>query len=172
VAGQDEDAQLRPRAPRKAAEPQKEVKDAGATSDAVEAEILKVNYVFNRELYDLAIPRYEKLLAEHPAYARLDRAHYPLGLAYYNLAAKLEKQEGAADQPRVERLKKAITHLKEAIKRKEFESRPEATRILGHALLLLDDFEGATKAFQWVVDKEGRPRKRFPLPSASARPRT
>ncbi|MBI4607357.1 MAG: tetratricopeptide repeat protein [Planctomycetes bacterium] len=126
-------------------------------ADPVRDEILKVNYVFNRGLYDLAIPRYEKLLAESPGYARADLVHYPLALSHYHVASRPpggEKAPGEAE--RKDHLRKAVAHLKEALKRRDFESRLEATRLLGQSLLLLEDPDQAAKAFSWVVEKHPR----------------
>ncbi len=140
--------------------------DLQAAADPVREEILKVNYVFNRELYDLALPRYEKLLAENPDYARAELIHYPLALCHYNLAiqqkggAKGKVGTGAgssaaeaSEDASKKQLRKAVTHLKESLKRKELESRSEATRLLGQCLLLLEDFDGAAKTFQWILDR-------------------
>lgn len=128
--------------------------------DPVKAEILKVNYVFNRGLYELALPRYEKIIAENPSHARLDLAYYPAALCRFNLAvaapAKPASTTRAAidrDVDRKEHLRKAVSHLKEALRKKELEPRAAATRLLGQSLLLLEDHESAAKAFQWVVDR-------------------
>jgi TolA-binding protein len=151
--------------------------------DPVYEELLKINYVFNRELYDLALPRYEKLLEENPRYPRADLIHYALALCHYHLAMghlamghvaagrvaagqvatkvpapagaspKAEGSAGGAAKSKKEHVQKAIAHLKEAIKRKDFESRLEATRLLGQCFLLSEDYEDAAKTFQWVMEK-------------------
>lgn len=130
-------------------------------TDAVLDEILKVNYVFNRGLYDLALPRYEKLLDANPTYARADLIHYPLALCHYNLAlaqaspTRKTPAGGDADAAasKTTHLQRAVTHLKEAMRRKEFESKSAAMRLLGQTFLLLEDFDNAAKTLQWVVDK-------------------
>ena len=137
-------------------------KDREQAKDPVYEELLKINYVFNRELYDLALPRYEKLLEENPQYARAELIHYALALCHYNVATRGPAKSGtppkgqgdaATGASKNEHVRQAIVHLKEAVKRKDFESRVEATRLLGQCFLLSGDFGGATKTFQWVIEK-------------------
>ena len=137
--------------------------------DPVHEEFLRVNYLFNRELYDLAIPRYESLLAAHPDYEKIHAIRYALALSHYNLATRLRKErpaggpgpaaakEGqgkAAESPADAHLRKAMGHLREVLKKKDFEPRVEATRLLGQVLLLVGDGENAAKAFRWVLDRK------------------
>ena len=147
--------------PRKGARPAAD--EPGAeTGDPIRAEILKVNYVFNRGLFDLALPRYEKILKDHPDYARADLVHFPLAICHYNLAVQppargAASAGGTADQnpdaAKTEHLKQAVSHLKDALRVKEFASRSEAMSLLGRSLLLLGDADGAAKTFQWIVEK-------------------
>jgi TolA-binding protein len=184
--------------------PGAEAPESGGAKDPVHEEFLRINYLFNRELYDLAIPRYEALLLANPAYAGAGAVHYALALCHYNLAAQTKPAAGSgasgaapaaaagkeaarpeplgparekggdgaaaaaaaggakpagADPVRSERLKKAVQHLKEALRRKDFEPRLEATRILGQSLLLLADHENAAKAFQFITERQAPPRE-------------
>jgi TolA-binding protein len=140
--------------------------DEGKEKDPVHDEFLKVNYLFNRELYDLAIPRYEAILQANPGYARAEAIHHALALSHYNLAAKAtprpgapgkaETAPGAEGDPRTAHLRKSVHHLKEALKKKDFEPRLESTRLLGQCLLLLQDGANAAKTFQWVLERSPR----------------
>ena len=150
----------------KATEPARAQEKAPAEleNDPLHQEFLKINYIFNRELYDLAIPRYEKLLEAGPP--RPEFVHYALALCHYNLALKgapgsqsaLPEARGSGlDAAKKAHLKEAISHFKEAIKRRDFESRVSATRALAECFLLQGDHENAAKAFQWVVDRKPPP---------------
>jgi len=136
--------------------------------DPVYDELLKINYVFNRELYDIAIPRYEKLLEKNEDYPRAHEIHYALALCYYNLAIG-ERPEGSApsDKPPTAgarnplgastkgRLKKAVLHLKKAMRNNRLESKAEAAGFLGQSLLLLGDWKDAATTFRWILERSG-----------------
>jgi len=154
--------------PKEPAQPEAPAKDG--SKDPIHEEFLRVNYLFNRELYDLAIPRYESLLAAHPDYEKIHAIRYALALSHYNLATRIRKERGAAiasatparegqaktpaESPADAHLRKAMGHLREALKKKDFEPRVEATRLLGQVLLLIGDTENAAKAFRWVLDRK------------------
>ncbi|HVR75184.1 MAG TPA: tetratricopeptide repeat protein [Planctomycetota bacterium] len=142
-----------PQAQEGAARPAKTGKDRAES--ALDEEIRKINYVFNRGLYEIAIPRYQKLIESHPGHGRLDLVHYPLALCHYHLATQREDAAPgtSALEARNVHLKEAVTHLKEALKAREFESKVEALRLLGQSLLLLEDFQGAAKTFQAIVER-------------------
>ena len=142
------------------AKPRKPPGEASGDTDPIHEEILKINYVFNRGLHELALPRYEQILAANGSYARTDLLHYPIALCHYNLATaappgtkKAVDSPGEASALRQGHLKKAVFHFKEAFRRKELEPRATATRLLGQSLLLLEDADAAAKAFQFVLDK-------------------
>jgi TolA-binding protein len=148
---------------RKPAEKPAAPPDEAKEKDPVYEEFLKVNYLFNRELYDLAIPRYEAILQANADYARADLIHHALALCHYNLAAKARKEpagaaakqavRAAGEDGKTAHLKKAVAHLKEALRKKDFEERLEGTKILAQCLLLLGDGANAAKAYQWALER-------------------
>ncbi len=142
--------------------------DAALEGDPLYREYLGINYVFNRELYELCVPRYEKLLASKPGPALAAHVHYALGLCHYQLAARLlrgsessllssagpARAQGAAPKGKAaEHLRKSLEHLKTAIRERKFGARLSATVALGQTLLLSGDYAAASQAFGWALEQ-------------------
>ncbi len=127
---------------------------AAEKSDPVRRKFLQINFLFNRGLYDLAIPEYEKFLAENPKFGDLALAQYAVALCHYKLATADEKaaESEPAKARRDKHLRAGIRYLKDAIRNRRFSRRAEATRLLGQCLLASGDERNAVKAFRWSAE--------------------
>ena len=143
-------------------------KSGAVRRDPVREKFLKINYIFNRELYALAVPEYERFLKDHPDFKDAAFVHYALALCHYNLVTRPQQAAGTSESGPVAEapssgkttrsLRGAIKHLKEALRTRGFKSRAEATHLLGQCLLRIGDYRNAATAFRWVVAK-GRSEK-------------
>ncbi len=131
---------------------QSESRSKRRKADPVREKFLKINYAFNRQLYHVAIPEYEEFVVQHPEFRDLGLVHYALGLSHYHVATKPPSvtQDGEEFSPR-KHLEASVASLRRALSSKRFKVKAEATRVLGQALLRLQDYRGAEKAFEWVV---------------------
>ena len=132
----------------------------GAETDPAYERFLKINYVFNREHFELAIPQYEKLLAEHPEFAQKGAVHYALALCHYASgpakAQKLREDSGtsigaAPTSTTQKHLADAVRHLEAALDSEVFEEKQAARQLLGQCYLSLGEFQSAGKAFSKVL---------------------
>ncbi|MGQ9591810.1 MAG: tetratricopeptide repeat protein, partial [Planctomycetota bacterium] len=149
--------------------------DPALAGDPLYQEFLRVNYVFNRELYELCIPRYEKILAAKPGPALAPHVRYALALCHYHLASKAEERGssalasvapgaavrsgtgGAVEGKAAQHARKAIEHLRAAVLDRKFGARAAATVTLGQTFLLLGDPASAAQAFAWVLERGSAP---------------
>ena len=148
VAGQDDKGKSTSR--RRRSDRERTTRQANA---AAREEFLKINTLFNRELYSLAVPRYEKLLEDHPSFAERPMALYALALCHDALAAEaLGSDEEDAAVRRSEHLQKVAKHLESALADAGFAHAGEARDLLAQTRLDLGDPEGAVESFQWILD--------------------
>lgn len=149
--------------------------DPALAGDPLYQEFLRVNYVFNRELYELCIPRYEKILAAKPGPALAPHVRHALALCHYHLASKAREASasalasvapeaatrsgtgGAIEGKAAQHARKAIEHLRVAILDRKFGARAAATVTLGQTFLLLGDSASAAQAFAWVLERGSAP---------------
>jgi tetratricopeptide (TPR) repeat protein len=155
------------RSPRAAAKPPAVEKKRSPAHD----EYLKINYIFNRELYELAIPRYRKLLEDHPGFADKAMVDYALAVCHSSLASKPEGQSrGTAGRPpatgadaaegtRRVHLEEAVKHLQAALADRRFEEREAALRLLARCQLGLGDAVAAAKQFQALLEHQKGPER-------------
>ncbi|MBN1442121.1 MAG: tetratricopeptide repeat protein, partial [Planctomycetes bacterium] len=117
------------------------------------AELLKINYIFNRQLYEIAIPRYLKLLEAHPDFEDRAMVHHALALCYHSLArpSGAEAEEAASDPRRREHLESAVRHAKLCLAEKGFARRAEALDVLARDLLELGRSDEAARAFETLA---------------------
>lgn len=136
---------------------------AAESPGSAASEFLKINYVFNRGLYEIAVPRYLALLEKHPDFDRASTVHYALAVAYRSLAtATSGASEGSAPPADAERrghLESSQRHARLALEDRELAARDDALEILGLDLLDLGDLTTAAKAFRALVKRTDGARK-------------
>jgi TolA-binding protein len=136
---------------------------AAETASPAQAEFLKTNYVFNREHFDLALPRYEKLLLDYPEFEGKAMVHYAVALCHEALAARTAANPSSAGKDEAElrrrHLTEAVKALRSALvperpgkKGPPFEKRREAAELLAQCLLELGQHEEAAVEFRALVD--------------------
>jgi hypothetical protein len=91
-------------------------------------EFLKINFSFNRGLYSIVIPRYEKLLKDHPQFESRAMVHYALALCHSHIAARQLAAGSAAAKSQAHH-EKTVRALRSALADKKF---PAGQRIEGH----------------------------------------
>lgn len=129
--------------------------DPTKNSEARE-EFLKINFVFNRKLYELAVPRYRKLLEKYTDFEDKALVEYALALCHDHLAARAAKpglSREEADALRQKHYQAAVRELKAALSDKKFQRRQEAVALLARCQLGLGDHEGATRSFEWLAGR-------------------
>jgi TolA-binding protein len=134
-------------------------------------QFLKINYVFNREHYELAIPQYEKLLVDYPKFDQKGAVHYALALCHYSWGTaesdtttarsptSAAPSPSGADAPTPqtpEHLEEAVRHLEAALKLNGFKEKDAALHLLGQCCLSLGDYPRAGKAFSKVLGETSR----------------
>jgi len=116
-------------------------------------EFLKINFSFNRGLYSIVIPRYEKLLREHPRFEDRATVQYALALCHSHLAAK-QSATGAEPGPARAHHEKAVRALKSALAGPGLPAAQhlEARDLLAQSLLAVGDHDGAAEAYGWILE--------------------
>jgi len=132
---------------------------AQAPDDAARDELLKVNSLFNRDLFDLAIPRYEKILERYPDFAERSSVHFALALSHDALAAQKEAartKDGAKDETALgqarEHRRRAAQHAREALRDRSLKDRRQAMDVLAANLLRLGAPEEAAKVYGTLLE--------------------
>lgn len=125
---------------------------AAKPRDSAREKFLRINYVFNRGHYDLAIPEYNALLKDHPKFKDRALVHYAVAIAHYQLAVKPSDSSKKSIELH---LRSSVSHLQDALSSRRFKDKSAATRLLGQCRLQLGDHTAAQKAFHWVMQNGG-----------------